>query len=298
MRRGFVLLVVTACGRIDFDPVTAMTRDGAPDGDAPGTADACALGPFGPVTSLGPTVNSVSHEYGPTLSADGLTIVFHSDRVGGMGVNDLYMSTRASTADPFGVASALTTLNSTSDEDSPWLSGDGLTLYFSSTRAAVSKRLYVTTRATTASPWAAPALVPGFASEEVSGVALGPDGNEMFYNHESGGVLMMRGTLVPPTVLGPVTELNQGGDGYPSLSSDGLTIYWERDLAGTDDVYTATRPTVGAAFANLAVVSTSLPGLNDDDPEISRDGQTLVFASDRPGGVGLFDLYMATRSCP
>jgi hypothetical protein len=31
-------------------------------------------------------------------------------------------------------------------------------------------------------------------------------------------------------------------------------------------------------------------------PAISRDATTLFFASNRPGGFGLLDLYMTTRS--
>jgi Tol biopolymer transport system component len=33
----------------------------------------------------------------------------------------------------------------------------------------------------------------------------------------------------------------------------------------------------------------------DQQPSISADGKTLFFSSDRPGGSGAFDLYMASR---
>jgi len=34
----------------------------------------------------------------------------------------------------------------------------------------------------------------------------------------------------------------------------------------------------------------------DQQPSLSHDGRTLVWASDRPGGVGGLDIWMATRT--
>jgi len=44
--------------------------------------------------SLGPTVNSVQYEVSPFLALDGKTLYFSSDRKGGFGKNDLYMTRR------------------------------------------------------------------------------------------------------------------------------------------------------------------------------------------------------------
>jgi Tol biopolymer transport system component len=35
---------------------------------------------------------------------------------------------------------------------------------------------------------------------------------------------------------------------------------------------------------------------NDQAPAISSDGETLFFASDRPGGYGGIDIYVTTRT--
>ena len=37
-------------------------------------------------------------------------------------------------------------------------------------------------------------------------------------------------------------------------------------------------------------------GFNDQMPNVSRDGLEIVFASDRTGGAGLFDIYVSTPS--
>ena len=47
------------------------------------------------VTPLGPVVNTAASEMSPYLSADGLTLYFTSNRPGGCGGYDLYMTTRA-----------------------------------------------------------------------------------------------------------------------------------------------------------------------------------------------------------
>ena len=48
-------------------------------------------------------------------------------------------------------------------------------------------------------------------------------------------------------------------------------------------------------------VGATIPALgidhNDGDPDLSDDGTTLWFASDRPGGIGGYDLWFATRAC-
>jgi len=50
--------------------------------------------PFAAAVSLGPTINSESPEYQPTLSADGTTLVFVANRPDGLGESDLWMSRR------------------------------------------------------------------------------------------------------------------------------------------------------------------------------------------------------------
>jgi hypothetical protein len=44
--------------------------------------------------NVGPSVNTTSFDGAPALSSDGETLLFYSNRPGGFGGNDLYMSTR------------------------------------------------------------------------------------------------------------------------------------------------------------------------------------------------------------
>lgn len=79
-----------------------------------------------------PDVNSKSYEPSVTLSADESTIYFVSERKGGYGGKDIYKSAKLpdgkwSTAENLGPA-----INTPHDEDSPFITADGQTLYFAS----------------------------------------------------------------------------------------------------------------------------------------------------------------------
>jgi Tol biopolymer transport system component len=70
-----------------------------------------------------------------SVTRDGLTIVFDSDRTGGLEGPDLYYATRSNTAEPFGSAIHLQALSSTGFDARPYISKDGSFLTFSSNRA-------------------------------------------------------------------------------------------------------------------------------------------------------------------
>jgi Tol biopolymer transport system component len=86
---------------------------------------------FGTPKNLGPQVNSSDNEYDPALSADDLTLYFNSDRPGGFGGHDLYMTMRESREAPWGEPVNLgPVVNSEFSEINPNISHDGLSLYF------------------------------------------------------------------------------------------------------------------------------------------------------------------------
>ena len=87
---------------------------------------------FGEPTNLGPNVNSTSGESGPSISANGLTLYFISDRSGGAGGYDIWMTTRSSTDADWGPAVNIgQPPNSQYSYWEPSISSDGLSLYFS-----------------------------------------------------------------------------------------------------------------------------------------------------------------------
>jgi hypothetical protein len=91
--------------------------------------------PWTEPVNLGPAVNSSGWDSAPYLSSDGLLLFFDSDRSAGYGSWDLYVSKRASLSDPWEQAVNLgPVVNSSSYDETPQLSADGLTLYWGSRR--------------------------------------------------------------------------------------------------------------------------------------------------------------------
>jgi hypothetical protein len=87
--------------------------------------------PWGPVVNLGPTVNSAYWEGTGSISADGLFLFFSSNRPGGYGSGDLYVTRRANLSAPWGKPVNLgPTVNTPTFEEWAFMSADGSTLYW------------------------------------------------------------------------------------------------------------------------------------------------------------------------
>ncbi|MFN4144395.1 MAG: OmpA family protein [Runella sp.] len=82
--------------------------------------------------NLGININSPYWESQPTLSSDGRTIYFVSDRKGGVGGRDLWSSTLLPNGQWTPAQNAGNILNTPSDEASPFLHANGHTLFFAS----------------------------------------------------------------------------------------------------------------------------------------------------------------------
>lgn len=91
--------------------------------------------PFPVPQPLGPRVNSGGRNWDPAISPDGLTLVFVSDRAGGVGKSDLWMSSRPTRDAAFGPAANLgPKINTAGGEGKPAFSPDGQSLFFTSQR--------------------------------------------------------------------------------------------------------------------------------------------------------------------
>ncbi|MGE3544592.1 MAG: TolB family protein, partial [Kofleriaceae bacterium] len=239
-----------------------------------------------------PELSSSDRDYGPALSADGLSIIIQSDR-DTLG-NELYEATRASTSEPFGPPTRLLSLSSMVHDEGPALSSDGLTLYFASNRSA-GFHLYVATRSDRGLAFDPPQLVAATATYQVIGPSLSDDGTELFVtvNYPTNDLARITDLDQPTATLQMLTELNSAQtDGFPTISRDGLTLFWEGH--GGDDILTAERPDRLSPFGPSRVVSELISTEYDGDPEISKDGRSIWFSSDRQGNT---DIFMATRDC-
>jgi len=105
----------------------------------PGTIGSCDLvvselssGVWSPRENLGPEINTPFWESGPAVSADGRTLIFSSARPGGYGGKDLWMCSWTGT-EWTPALNLGANINTSKDEEAPFLHYDGITLYFAST---------------------------------------------------------------------------------------------------------------------------------------------------------------------
>ena len=133
----------TALNTSDPDGGTTVTPDGHwmifAGCDRDGGLGDCDLymaeyggGAWRNVVNLGAGVNSEKWDSQPAISADGMTLYFVSNRPGGIGGTDIWMTQRTM-GGAWSVPSNLgTTINTPNDEAAPYLAADGRTFYFSS----------------------------------------------------------------------------------------------------------------------------------------------------------------------
>ena len=88
-------------------------------------------------------------------------------------------------------------------------------------------------------------------------------------------------------------------DGEASLAPDGLTLYFASDRGGgvgQRDVWVTNRPSRSRPFGKPRNLGRPVNTRGfEATPHLSADGRTLLFLSDRPGGVGFMDLWQARR---
>jgi hypothetical protein len=149
-----------------------------PDADAAFGVPLNAKGPL----AIFSEVNSGCNEFGQSMSPDGLTLYFSSDRTdpdaaGGLSLGgfDLFTATRASTAEPFSAATLRNfgaPVNTEAHEFSPIVSSDALAIFWSDLdiapfRDGVSANIWMATRPDLASPFGNVVPVPGVNTDAV-----------------------------------------------------------------------------------------------------------------------------------
>ena len=96
-----------------------------------------------------------------------------------------------------------------------------------------------------------------------------------------------------PVNLGPTVN-SSSDEGAPSISADGLELFFDRSPEG--HIFVAGRSSVSVPFGRAALVDLGTTECCDGFPNISADGLDLYFCSNRPGGFGGDDVWRARRS--
>ena len=112
-----------------------------------------------------------------------------------------------------------------------------------------------------------------------------------------------KGARVDSTSIRSISDLinnNNINEGSITFSPDGKTMVFARGNSGkrkgTADVNLFMSVLRNGQWLEPRMLNINNPGYWDSSPAFSRDGRTLYFASNRPGGYGGVDIYSARRN--
>ena len=218
-----------------------------------------------------PVINRVNSGTAvPSFSADGHQLFFNSDRPGGVGGNDLYVSRRSNKHEDFGWQEPVNLRSVNSPQN------DNAATYFEDEETGIIS-LYVTT----SRPGGPVGSAPGSVHIWVS--TLGDDGS-------------FGPPVLVPELSSPFT------DNTTDIRRDGLEFFLAstrpNGRIGVVDIWVSTRDSTLDPWSTPVNLGPTVnyPGYTTGRPSLSSDGTTLYFYSDRPGGFGRRDLYIATRT--
>ncbi len=198
---------------------------------------------------LVPGLNSADSETAPELSTDGLTLYFSSNRAGGKGKHDIYITHRDNRDAAWDPPDLVPELNSAVNEYSPVEDDSGLVIYFYSTRDGGDQDLFMATRPSRDDLWHTPPVLVeelNSADNDADPFVAG-DGLTLYYGTGVSGMLDIHvaGRLDRDAAFDtaePIDELNSDGqDTDPWISPDGRTLVMTSNRDGDNDLYESTR---------------------------------------------------------
>jgi len=213
--------------------------------------------------SLGTPPNSEFADICPSISRDGSSLYFFSDRPGGFGGNDLYVSHRDRKTGQWGAAENLgPLLNTPYDDSSAWLTYGGHALYFSSDRPDGQGGLDV---------W----------------VSWRRDVHDDF------------GWEAPVNLTGVNDVTNDFSPvAHKDRESGAFTLYFASDRPGgpgLDDIYVSRFDWKAGQFGPATLVAELSTSAVDRLPSVTADGREMIITSNRPGTFGALDLWSSRR---
>lgn len=283
--------------------------------DAPNAATGFST--FSPPQNLGAPINSADMDQLPEITSNGLSLYFSSNRAGGLGGNDIYVSQRATLSSAWGAPQNLgATLNTSSNDTISHLSPDGREMFMQSNRPGGSGLvdIYISTRTdpTNDFGWTAPVNIGlglNTASNDFFGnlfVDPASGARTLYFSSDRigglGGNDIYQSTRNPDGTFNapvPVNELNSPlNEERTTIRRDGLEMLFSsnRFVPTTNQaVLISTRASTSASWRPPVYVAELNTVGSNAQPALSNDGTVVFFVSNRAGGFGLGDIYSAAR---
>ncbi|HRD51908.1 MAG TPA: hypothetical protein PKY96_04595 [Flavobacteriales bacterium] len=268
------------------------------------------------IRNMGALINSPQHDYCPLVTANGNTLYFTSRRQGttgnlkdptGQWLEDIYVAKRiddvwsnaVNVGDP---------LNTNTHDATVGLAPDGSSMIvYHTSQDLVAGDLYETRMH--AGKWQAPQLMTDKINSKhhEPSASIAPGGDEIYFTSDRpggyGGRDLYRIRRLPngewslPLNLGPKINTPYDEDA-PFMHSDGVTLFFSskgHSTMGGYDIFKASL--IDPDMNGWGIPENMGYPLNTVNDDIyfclSEDGYTGYFSSERPGGLGMQDIYQA-----
>jgi hypothetical protein len=236
---------------------------------------------MGPWTNIAPVLpGSPVGDDDPTLTGDLLELYFNRNA-------DIYVATRTALDQPWSTPARVDELSSTGNETTPEVTSDGLFMLIGSDRTGTigADDIWVSTRASRTAVWSTPVHVDELSSTTENAASAPTDDRLTIVQigNPSGTDVQMyaasrataTGTFSSPLAI-PGANSAQA-DYSPMLSQDRLTLYFDSNRSGNEELYVATRTTATGTFATPAIISELSTTAEETDPWVSPDGHHMFF---------------------
>ncbi|MBK8169632.1 MAG: PD40 domain-containing protein [Sandaracinaceae bacterium] len=204
---------------------------------------------------------------------------------------------------------ALNPLNTDFNETEPFVTADGLTIYFSSSRTG-SGDVYTATRASTSAPFGAPTLVPWASGANwETRVELTADGLTAYKAQDASGGRTMSDLWVAQraspgesfALFQPLMISTASNDVDPHLTADGLHLYFANNggTGGRFQILASERASSTESFLTSSVVTALADTASENaNATLNADETVVVFTSTRLLNVGSTDanIWYSTRA--
>jgi Tol biopolymer transport system component len=214
---------------------------------------------FGTPVNVGEPINSAFNDFCPSPLRDGQGFMFVSNRAGGCGGADIYMTRYEAASNSWQTPINLgCEVNSAADEAGPVLvfaEAGPPTLYFSSTRPD-------------------------------------PVGGSDLYMSEMVGAWSFAPAALVPDVNSDYDDMQ------PSVRRDGREIVFSSNRPGSlgFDIWSASRDSIADTWSTPVNLGSNVNSTaNETRPSLSWDAKMLLFGTTRTGVEGISDIYYSTR---
>lgn len=298
------LVALSALGCAPSLDLLGKVPSTGPIGDA--GADAGGWAPhFSPPTLVQAISDPTADDEDPTFTGDLRELYFSSDRAGD---SDIWVSRRATPADPWGPPAMVVELSSSGIDRSPSVSLDGLSIWFTTDRELFRGRIWHSSRPNTLAAWAPPAPVSELASPNFdSAPSIDAAETTMFFSsiHQNSttGTDIYASTRtsvsqpwgVPVRVPGLDTPLDEAD---PFVAQGGLVVFFTLTRPGQSaDLYSSVRRSTDASFPPPWPLSDVNSSYVESDPALSADLLYLMFASSRSNNMEIYESH-ALQTAP